>query len=41
MAHSLTDCDQFSCRFGEMWFLTAGQVVGISMILAEFPERKN
>ena len=27
--------------FGEMWFLTAGPVVGISMILAEFPERKN
>ena len=26
--------------FGEMWFLTAGPVVGIPMILAEIPERK-
>ena len=27
--------------FGEMWFLTAGPVVGVPMILAELPERKN
>ena len=27
--------------FGETWFLTAGPVVGIPMILAELPERKN
>ncbi len=27
--------------FGDMWFLTADPVVGIPMILAELPERKN
>ena len=27
--------------FGEMWFLTAGPVACIPMILAELPERKN
>ena len=27
--------------FGEMWFLTAGPVVSIPMILAELPEKKN
>ena len=27
--------------FGEMWFLTAGPVVSMPMILAELPERKN
>ena len=36
MAHSLI----YLPFFGEMWFLTAGPVVGIPMILAEFPERK-
>ena len=41
MAHSLIYFNQFSCFFGEMWFLTAGPVVGIPMILAELPKRKN
>ena len=41
-AHSLINCNQFSCPFfGELWFSTAGPVVGIPMILAEFPERTN
>ena len=31
----------FSPFFGEMWFVTAVPVVGIPMILAELPERKN
>ena len=43
MVHSLITCNQFSYLFvlGEKWFLTAGPMVGIPMILAEFPERKN
>ena len=36
----LIHCNQFSCPFGEMWSLTAGPVVSITMILAELPERK-
>ena len=27
--------------WGELWFSTAGPQVGIPLILAEFPERKN
>ena len=27
--------------FGEMWFLTAGPVVTIPMILTDLPEREN
>ena len=43
MAYRLIYCHQFYplAIFGEMWFLTAGPVVSIPMILAEFPERKN
>ena len=28
----------FLAIFGEMWFLTAGPMVGLPMIIAEFPE---
>ena len=30
-----------SATYNELWFLTAGPVVCIPMILTEFPERKN
>ena len=31
----------FLLFFGELWFSTAGPMVSIPMIFAEFPERKN
>ena len=40
MAHILIFAINFLALFGEMWFVTAGPVVSLPMILRELPVKK-